>query len=107
MGRVAEAAQDAALFEQGPDGRDEVIAEVAERLSILGHDQESTELAHLAARLRSLIDPPKCRWCGIVIPFGKHYTALGATFCSRQHMDEALLVPDPTEDAPCPPPPNV
>ena len=103
MGRVAEIAQDAALFD-GPDQRDEVIARVAERLSILGHDQESTELATLAAQLRSLVTPPQCRWCGAFIPWGKHYTALGATFCSRQHMDEALLVPDSDPEAECQPP---
>lgn len=106
MSKVAEAAYDAALFD-GPDNRDEVIAQVAERLSVLGFDQESTELAHLAALLRGLIDQPKCNWCGALVPWGKSYHALGGTFCSRQHMDEALAPDDPPEqEAECLPPPN-
>lgn len=95
MGRVAEAAYDAALLDDQPDS-DAVILRVAERLSILGFDQQSCELAQLAAELRSLVAAPTCRWCGKVVNARKSYWGLGAVFCSSGCRDEALT-PEPPE----------
>lgn len=97
MSRMAEIAYD--LDRVGPSADwMAVVARVAERLSILGHNQTSAELAQLSADLRGLFLPPTCRWCGQALAATRSYHALGAHFCSRECMDDALLIPDP-EDA--------
>ena len=100
MSRCAELAHDLDAHAEQPDpARDLTIARVAERLSILGHSQESAELAQLAYDLRQLIAPPVCRWCGKPLSLNaaiRHHV-LGSDYCSRACVDEALLIPDPTD----------
>lgn len=97
MSKMAELAHDLdALTDQPDPRRDAEIARVAERLSILGHDQESAELAKLAYDLRAMIAPPTCAWCNRVLPATallRHHTS-DKLFCSRSCLDEHLLIPD-------------
>lgn len=93
MCKVAEAALDAAMLADQTQDADATIAFVAERLSILSHDgvtAPSSELASLAQKLRALITPPTCRWCGRPVSTLKSYWGLGAVFCSLSCRDEAL-----------------
>ena len=106
MSRLAELAYDLDAHRDQPDpARDLTIARIAERLSILGQTQESTELAQHAADLRALLEPPTCTMCGKAVTYARglsHHVAPGRIFCSRACMDDALTIPDDLEMEPPP-----
>ena len=71
--------------------RDAEILRVAERLSILGHNYESAELAQHAFDLRVLVISPACRWCGSALDVTTPNYGLGAMFCSTTCREVAFL----------------